>query len=147
MFESFKRAVSTSFGDWVERYNGLVDKLESLPLPIEHGGNSQTEYIKLANGTVVIWGRIDLGKRYPFTIPWTSTGAGYASEVFTVNFPVPLVDTAPVVVPHLMNTTRFETFCLTVGVTYTQYNGRVWSAATDSGGASVLNLLVIGRWK
>lgn len=148
MFNNFRIAISKTFKEWMDSFNSLLDKLDELPLPIAYGTNSQMQYLKLSNGTVLMWGRIDYGTRYPFNTAWEGLGgAGYASEEFTLNFPIPLVDQTSTVIPHVINSTRSETFVLTTGVSYTSYKGRFWSAASDTGGASVLNIIVIGPWK
>lgn len=140
--------VSDTVGEWLDAMTLNFDKLDAMPLPIAYGSNSQMEYVKLANGTAVMWGRINYGTTYKCTIPWEDTGgAGYASEVFTLNYPIALANATPTVIPHVIDDNRVETFAISVGADYTTYKGRFWSGASDNGGSKTLNILVIGKWK
>ena len=95
-----------------------------------------------------MWGRVEYGKNYPCSEQWEGLGGGgWASREFELNFPIALVSAGPTVIPHVINTGRVETFCLTSSTSYTTYTGRFWSAAPDNGGASTLNILVIGEWR
>lgn len=141
-------ALSQTFGQFLEAFNANMGKIDALPVPIAYGKNTTMEYLKFSNGKVIMWGRIDYGTRYPVKNPWLQTGgAGYASDEFTLDFPIALADNAPVVIPHCFDSARVEMFVVTTGVTYTTYKGRFWSAATGHEGPKVLNILVIGNWK
>lgn len=148
MFNAFKISINRTFKEWMDAFNSLADKLDELPLPVAFGTNSKMKYLKLANGTIFMWGRVDYGKNFPCTVQWEGNGGGgWASAEFTLDFPIALVSNSPVVIPHVFNTMRAETFCLETGVSYSAFKGRFWSAAEDNGGASTLNIVVIGDWK
>lgn len=147
-------ALSNTFGQFVEMFNGNMGKLDSMPLPIEYGKNTKFEYIKFANGIVALYGRVEMGTKYPCTLPWGSDG--YASGVFTLNFPVTLTNSNPVVIPHVISSVgsgespkNTDIWCYTSNITYTTYDGRFVSRNATSAGANSLslNMLIIGKWK
>lgn len=141
-------SLSQTFGQWLEAFNSNMGKIDALPIPMEYGKNTTMEYLKFTNGKVIMWGRVDFGSKYPVHLPWLQgSGSGYASDEFSIDFPLALVNNNPVVLPHVIDTKRVETFAITTSVSYTTYKGRFWSAATDNGGSRILNIIVIGNWK
>lgn len=146
MFETFKAVLSNTFKQWMDSYNALIEKIESLPLPIEFGSNTQMQFLKFANGKAFLFGRIDMGTKYPCHKVW---GAGYGSDDFSISFPIPLTKADPVIIPHVMREIDPDTIALTRAVTYTTYTGCFYCTVEDGADARAkqLNLLVIGDWK
>ena len=143
-----KPALSNTFGELLEALNLNSDKLDELPLPIGYGKNSQMEYLKLSNGTVVMWGRLAHGQNYPCN----ETGAGgdyYTSKLITVNFPIPLVNANPTVLPNVHGEVYSDVFFLQRSVSYTNITGFYYCRYNDTTAKNNknLNLLVIGKWK
>lgn len=138
---------SQTFGDWLEAFNGNWSMLDGMPLPIEHGSNSQMEYIKLANGKVVLFGRIDYGTNYPCKN--AAAGGNYVSDQFTLDFPIALVKNNPVVLPHVIANNNPDMDVFTRSVTYSQYKGQFLCPLNDASlvNSKVLNIIVIGDWK
>lgn len=138
---------SQTFGDWLESFNANWAALDGMPLPIEYGSNSTMEYIKLANGKVVMFGRVDYGTNYPCT---NLAGNGnYASDQFTLDFPIALARNTPVVFPHVVANNNPDMDVFTRSVSYTQYKGQFLCPLNDSAmvNSKVLNIIVIGDWK
>lgn len=141
-------ALSNTFGQLVEMFNGNMDILDGLPIPIEYGKNTTMEYLKFSNGKVAIWGRVEYGTKYPCTSPWASS-AGYASSNFTLDLPIALANNNPVVIPHVIADKNVDMWCLTRNTTYTTYTGCFLCAINDSSNinSKTLNMLIIGDWK
>lgn len=138
---------SQTFGDWLEAFNGNWAALDGMPMPIEYGKNSTMEYVKLANGKVVMFGRVDYGTNYPCT---NLAGNGnYASDQFTLDFPIALAKNTPVVFPHVVANNNPDMDVFTRSVSYTQYKGQFLCPLNDSAmvNSKVLNIIVIGDWK
>lgn len=146
MFESLKLALNKSFKNWMDAFNSLLDKLDELPLPIAFGSNSQMQYLKLANGKVLMWARIDYGKTLVCTSVWPS--GNYASANFTINFPIPLIVDTPVIFAHVSaDDLHPDIIATTRAVTYTSVKGCFVCRSSETDTSKVLNLLVIGDWK
>ncbi len=143
-----KDAQSQNFAGWLESINGNWDKIDDLPLPIEHSANSKMDYLKLSDGTVIMWGRIELGTSYPSTTAWGTEG--FASAEFTINFPIALISENPIVIPHVLSVgPNVDIWCLSTKVTYTTYAGRLFARTNtaSNNNAISLNMLIIGKWK
>lgn len=145
MFENFKIALSSTFEQWMGSFNDLLAKLEELPLPVAFGSNSQMGYLKFANGKVMMWGRVDYGRNYPCTSAWG--GGQFASKDFELNFPIPLVNSDPVIIPHVMASVNADTWVLTRSTSYTTYKGCFLCAVSETDNVKTLNMLVVGDWK
>ena len=149
MFDGFKIALSSTFEKWMGSFNDLLAKLDELPLPVGFGSNSQMDYLKLANGTVLMWGAVSHGQNYPCG---THGGGGegyYTSKSLTVNFPLPLVSESPTVITSVRANEYADVFFLQRTATYTNFTGCYYCRYDDSAVANNkdLNVLVIGRWK
>lgn len=146
MFDEFKRAIDTTFGEWIEKYNGLIDKLDGLPIPTAFGSNTTMSYLKFANGKIFMWGRIDCGTKYPCT---DESGNGYCSATVDMSFPVPLVKDTPTVIPYVQAYPWSNVWFLSRTVTYTGLNGFFYSQSMDknANNKKIIHLLVVGDWK
>lgn len=148
-------ALSNTFGQWLEAFNANMGIIDGLPIPIEYGKNTTMEYLKFSNGKVAMWGRLEMGTKYPSTTPWGTEG--YASAVFTIDFPLALAKNNPVIIPHVISTNastggmanNTDIWCLSTGVTYTTYQGRFFARTntTNNNNSLALNMLIIGDWK
>lgn len=139
-------ALSQTFGQWLDAFNSNMSKIDALPIPMEYGKNTTMEYLKFTNGKVIMFGRIELGTKYPCYKPFSK---GYLSDTITIDFPIALTKNNPVVIPHVM-ADKFQDLTLyTQGVTYTTYKGCVYGNGNDStvGNSKTLNIMVIGDWK
>lgn len=139
-------ALSDTFGTWLEMFNGNMGKIDELPLPIEYGKNNTMEYVKMANGKIVMWGRLDHGTRYPCKHSWTR---GFLSDAVTVDFPIALVNNTPTVLAMAeADVWKDITVCPT-NVTYTTFTFKYWHVADDSAqnNSKRCNVIVIGNWK
>lgn len=141
-------ALSQTFGEWLEAFNDNMGIIDELPIPIEYGSNTTMEYLKLSNGKVIMWGRIDHGANYPCNTPSLSN---YASAMFTIDFPISLTSTTPMVVgtPQGNAGSWADLWFLLKEVTYTSLSGYYLCPSNDSGraGTKSLNILIIGDWK
>lgn len=139
---------SQTFGQWLEAFNGNMAAIDALPIPIEYGKNTTMEYLKFSNGKVVMWGRVSYGTTFPCTIMWAAS-AGYASGIFTLDFPIALTKSDPVVIPHVISDKNPDMWCLTISTSYTTYTGRFLCAINDNANVNskTLNMLIIGDWK
>lgn len=141
-----KPAMSHTFEQWLEAMNGNSDRLDKLPLPVAYGGNNQMEYLKLANGTIAMWGHIEHGKNYPCTTPWDAA-AGYASKEFTITYPVALVDDSPTVFAIATADVNPDTWVLKRSQGYTSFTGCYLCAVEETRNAKQCDLFVLGKWK
>ena len=141
-----KPPISDTFKNWLDAMNGNSDKLEALPLPVAHGSNSQMEYLKLSNGTIIMWGHFNHGKNYPCWKEWAST-AGYASDDFTINFPQALVDANPTVLAFARADQNPDTWVLKRSQSYTSFVGCYLCAIEETHNIKECDILVIGKWK
>lgn len=146
--------LSNTFGQWVDIFNGNMGKLDALPIPIEYGKNTTMEYLKFSNGMVLIYGRIEMGTKYPSTTPWGTEG--FASDIFTIDFPIALTNNSPIVVPHVISVNadggmaaNTDIWCLSTKVTYTAYQGRFFARTNtlNNKNSLSLNMIIIGKWK
>lgn len=144
-------ALSQTFGQWLEAFNNNMGKIDTLPIPIEYGKNTTMEYLKLSNGKVIIWGRIEYGTRYPCGSVWPS--GNYVSEDFMIDLPIPMTKTNPVVIPHVLSSAKDnknpDIWFVTRETTYTTIRGCFLCKVNDSAAVNskALNLLIIGDWK
>lgn len=139
-------ALSDTFGTWLEMFNGNMGKIDSLPLPIEYGKNTTMEYVKLANGKIVMWGMLDHGTKYPCKNAWTK---GFLSDTVTVDFPVALVKNTPTVLAMAEADTWKDVTVCPKDITYTTFTFKYWHVADDStiSNPKKCHIIVIGDWK
>lgn len=140
--------------DFYNAFNGNMDKLDNLPIPMESVNNSGSgntlSSMKFADGTLVCWGFVSHGTSKPVNTQWEGRGgAGWASDTWTVNFPVAFTNT-PLIIPWCVDTNRCETFIISAGndaVTESRATFRYWCNVQDNGGSKTAHILAIGRWK
>lgn len=137
---------SETFGNWLDAFNTNMGKIDALPIPVEYGKNTTMEYLKLSNGKVIMWGRIDHGTKYPCS---NVVSRGYLSDMITIDFPVALVNNNPVVITQANATNWRDLLICPNKVTYTTYSFNYWMTINDSSAnnAKVCNIIVIGDWK
>lgn len=143
-----KPAVSDTFANWLNANNSNMDKFDGFPIPMEKGSNSQLSYIKFSDGTVLMWGAINYGTKYPCHIQWAAS-AGYASDKFDINLPVALVSESYAFIPHVTSNINPDMWFVTRTQTFTRVNGSFLCAINDSGNVNtkILNIIILGRWK
>ena len=144
-------ALGQTFGQWLSAFNGNMGKIDALPLPIAYGKNTTMEYLKLSNGKVLIWGRVEYGTQYPCSNAWPS--GNYVSSDFTIDLPIPLSKANPVVIQHVLSSSQNnknpDIWFVTRQTTYTTIKGCFLCKVNDSNAVNskALNLLLIGDWK
>lgn len=138
--------LSNTFGQWLESFNGNMGKIDALPIPIEYGKNTTMEYLKLSNGKVIMWGRLNHGTKYPCTSSWTR---GYLSDKVTIDFPIALANSNPAVFAMAEATAWKDVAVCPTSVTYTTFSFKYWHASNDAeaNNSKTCNILVIGDWK
>lgn len=146
MFDNFKLAISKTFKEWMDSFNALLSKLDELPIPIAFGLTSTLKYLKFANGTVIMWGRVDHGTRYPCNVAWTR---GFLSSAISIDFPIALVNSNPTVVAMAEADKWKDVTACPYSVTYTTFTFKYWHVANDEAqsNSKVCNIIVIGEWK
>ncbi|MBX9032676.1 hypothetical protein [Gordonibacter massiliensis (ex Traore et al. 2017)] len=144
-----KPAQSDTFAQFLEAINLNSDKLDALPLPVGYGSNSQMEYLKLACGVIAMWGHFDHGSNYKCTttlIPGTS----YCSKSFKVNYPIPLVDSNPVVLTSCVDSAAIECKASPRAASYSSVD-IIYYCPTEEPSNSTrtksCDILIIGKWK
>nr|DAV56323.1 MAG TPA: hypothetical protein [Caudoviricetes sp.] len=139
---------SNTFGQWLDAFNANMGAIDALPIPMEYGKNTKMEYLKFTNGKVAIWGRIDFGTTYICDQPWAE---GFGSKNFTIDFPIALTKSNPMVIPHVMTGSGVypDMFCVTRSTSYTTYTGAFVTSYSDAlvKTPKILNILIIGDWK
>lgn len=141
-----KVSTANTLPEWCDMFNNNLDVLDGFPLPIEYGKNDTMEYVKFSNGKVIMFGRVNHGKNYPCTTAWAAS-AGYASKDFTLDFPIALVNSNPVIVSHCIADVNPDTWVLTRSTSYTQYKGCYLCAISETSNTKILNMLIMGDWK
>lgn len=141
-------ALGQTFGQWLNAFNGNMGKIDALPLPIAYGKNTTMEYVKFSNGKVFMWGRIEMGTKYPCSRPGTAAG-GYLSDRFTIDFPLALTKSNPAVLSTVMADKYSDVQFYMNAATYTNMTGCFYCPGNDSsiGNNKSLNVFVIGDWK
>lgn len=139
---------SQTFGEWLNAFNGNMGKLDSLPIPIEYGKNTSMEYLKFSNGKVLMWGRIEMGTKYPCNLP-AGSASGKLSSSFTIDFPIALTKNNPTVVATVMADKWADITFYMRSASYTNMVGLFYCPGDDSkvGNNKSLNVTVIGDWK
>lgn len=139
-------ALSNTFGQLVEMFNGNMDKLDALPIPIEYGKNTTMEYLKLSSGKILMWGTISYGTSKPCNIPWDT---GYSSVTIDIDFPVALKKNNPTLIPHVQCSKWIACECYSRNITYT--GAELWFVSDinddSKSNSKTLHLLIIGDWK
>lgn len=136
---------------FVADYNANLGKIDNLPLPVQTGGNTQLSYYKFADGTVFMWGRVDTGQRYVCSTEFE--GHAFASDAFTVTWPVTLAGTSPVVLANVETDVNPDIFVQTSNITASAGTFMFLANFNESTGAygpvnnKALHLFVVGRWK
>ena len=142
-------ALSDTFGQWLEAFNANMDAIDGLPIPIAYGKNTTMEYLKLSSGTIVMWGHFSHGTKYKCTntlIP----GQSYASEPFTIDWPIALTNNTPVVLTSCMDSQAIECEVHASSVSYTTGQFKYYCPSAESSSSTrtkTCDILVIGKWK
>lgn len=147
-FKLKKPAQSDTVAAAHQAMNDNMDTLDTLPVPIQSGKNSQLTYQKYADGVLHVWGCINHGSAYPCNQE-VASATGYMSSQLTVNFPTSFVDTN-----YSVNMTVWSNgYWDTSAYLATKANGSlkmVYACALDDSTASTWKILSIdmwGRWK
>ena len=144
-----KVELSNTFGNWLEAFNGNMDKIDMLPIPIEYGKNTTVEYLKFANGIIIFWGHFDHGTKYK-CINTLVPGVSYASEYFTIDFPVALASTDMTLFTNAYDNRAVEIRIGLASSSYTSASFRyICPSAEDpaENRTKTCDILVIGDWK
>lgn len=139
-------AQSQTFGEWLEAFNENMGTIDGLPIPIEYGKNTTMEYLKLSNGKIIMWGKIDHGTKYPCNSP---SNRNYISSTFTIDFPIALVNNNPTVIATVQASKWSDCWFLQRTTTYTNVTGCYMCIGNDSNASNSksLNIIAIGDWK
>lgn len=137
--------------EWCDALNADNAKIDSLPQVVESGSNSQLSYRKWSDGVVEMWGRIDTGKR--FVCQTEFEGHAFASEPFSVSWPVAIADTSPVLNANVSTDGNPDFFVLAVNVSpssatfmfLANFNEGLHEYGDTNN--KILHLTLHGRWK
>ena len=131
---------------WCAALNSDNEKLDSLVNVLQSGNNSQLRYQKYSDGTLHMWGFVDLGTTYPCT---HQTAFGFASDRLTLTFPVSCAATDYSFVAHLSATVYPDTFVTVAERKADSVGINLTCPLNDAtvGNSKGLSVDIWGRWK
>lgn len=139
-------ATKDTMHDLVTKFNANMTAIDGYTVVVETGSNQQLEYKKYSDGTVEMWGHVDMGTGYPCD---QSMQSGlYFSSNFSITYPVALTSASASVIIQALGAGSWP--CVWAHPTQKTASGLkacFVCESNDTGQSKSVDVQVRGRWQ